>query len=140
MKKTLSLILALSLALLSACAGKTEDGSSPAAADPSADAGASASADAAGTPEETEFTADSLFTVQKTDYQGKTFHLLTTETQQYEFDAEEYTGEGVNDAISRRLASRAYAGFSPPAARRLEAALAQMLSNFENPQPERTQP
>ena len=33
------------------------------------------------------------------------------------------------DAISRRLA-----------ARRLEAALSQMLANFENPQPERTHP
>ena len=44
------------------------------------------------------------------------------------------------DAISRRLVERAYAGFPPAAARRLEAALARMLSNFENPQPERTQP
>ena len=44
------------------------------------------------------------------------------------------------DSISRRLAARAYAGLSPAGGRRLEAALARMLANFENTEPERTQP
>lgn len=43
------------------------------------------------------------------------------------------------DSISRRLVERAYAGIFPPAARRLEAALAAMLARFD-PSSEETKP
>ncbi len=51
---------------------------------------------------ETETTEDDLFAVQKEDNGGKTFTLLTTETQQYEYDALEMTGDVVNDAVYTR--------------------------------------
>lgn len=51
---------------------------------------------------ETETTEDDLFAVQKEDNGGKTFTLLTTETQQYEYDALEMNGDVVNDAVYNR--------------------------------------
>lgn len=50
----------------------------------------------------TETTEDALFQVQKEDHGGKTFTLLTTEEQRTEYDAEEMTGDLVNDAVYGR--------------------------------------
>ena len=100
MKKLTAFLLALILCALNACAKGSEG--EPGSASP---APTGATAEDPGVPSETETTADHLFAVEKTDYGGKTLHLLTTETQQYEFDAEEYTGEGVNDAVYDRNAA-----------------------------------
>lgn len=49
-----------------------------------------------------ETTEDTLFQVQKEDNGGKTFTFLTTEEQRIEYDAEEMTGDVVNDAVYGR--------------------------------------
>ena len=54
------------------------------------------------TPAETETTVDDFFKVAAEDNGGKTFSLLTTETQQYEYDALELTGDVINDAVYHR--------------------------------------
>ena len=100
MKKRIAAILTV-LLLLASCSSGTVDGDTAQTPDNASPSDPGSAEEAA----ETEFSADSLFTVEKTDYEGRTFHLLTTETQQYEFDAEEYTGEGVNDAIYDRNAA-----------------------------------
>lgn len=51
---------------------------------------------------ETETTEDDLFLITQEDNGGRTFTLLTTETQQYEYDAEEMNGDVVNDAVYGR--------------------------------------
>lgn len=62
-------------------------------------------------PAETETTADDFFKVTAEDNGGKTFSLLTTETQQYEYDALELTGDIVNDAVyGRNLAAEELLG------------------------------
>jgi len=52
--------------------------------------------------ESSEPSVDDLFTVEKENNNGKKFTILTTETQSYEFDAPEYNGEIVNDAVYDR--------------------------------------
>ena len=59
-------------------------------------------ADVETTPAETETSVDDFFKVAAEDNGGKTFSLLTTETQSYEYDAEELSGDVVNDAVYER--------------------------------------
>ena len=59
-------------------------------------------ADVETTPAETETSVDDFFKVAAEDNGGKTFSLLTTETQAYEYDAEELSGDVVNDAVYDR--------------------------------------
>lgn len=65
-----------------------------------------ASTDATGanntTLKETETTVDDLFRIKKEDNGGRTFTLLSTDTHQYEYDAEEMNGDVVNDAVYGR--------------------------------------
>ena len=51
---------------------------------------------------ETESSVDDLFQIEKEDNAGKTFSILSTESFAYEFDAQETTGEPVNDAVYER--------------------------------------
>ncbi len=83
----------LAALLLTSCGGGAGETTAPANADtiPTETA-----------PAETETSVDELFLVTKEDNGGKSFSLLTTETQQYEFDAEELTGDVVNDAVYGR--------------------------------------
>ncbi len=83
----------LSALLLTSCGGGSGETTSVATAD-------TTPADTA--PAETETSVDDLFLIAKEDNGGKSFSLLTTETQQYEFDAEELTGDVVNDAVYGR--------------------------------------
>lgn len=50
----------------------------------------------------TETTEDALFRIAKENNGGKTFTILTTEEQRTEYDAEELTGDIVNDAVHDR--------------------------------------
>ena len=90
MKKTLICLLAA--LLLTSCGGAPAD-ETTAQTD-------TAAADTA--PVKTETSVEDLFLVAAEDNGGKTFSLLTTETQQYEYDAVELTGDVVNDAVYER--------------------------------------
>ncbi len=92
------LIALLAALLLTSCGGgtATED----TIGTPSGGEGNAAAEEAVETEPET--TVDDLFKIEQQDYEGKTFSLLTTETQQYEYDATELTGEVVNDAVYDR--------------------------------------
>lgn len=91
MKKTLILLLAA--LLLTSCGGAPADDT--AAVQEETAAGETAA-------EQKEPTEDDLFQVKVEDNGGKTFSILTTETQQYEYDAVELTGDVVNDAVYER--------------------------------------
>ncbi len=103
-KAIASLLLLLSVSGLFVSCG---DSSAPSTSDTeNGDAGNSQNVDTADEAEtELETTVDDLFVIEKQDYDEKTFSILTTETQQYEYDAEEYADEGVNDAIYDRNAA-----------------------------------
>ncbi len=82
----------LAALLLTSCGGTTETVETSAADSVPTDTA----------PVETEPSVDDLFLITQEDNGGKSFSLLTTETQQYEFDAEELTGDVVNDAVYGR--------------------------------------
>ena len=90
MKKIFVCLLAA--LLLTSCGGAP-------AAETTAD---TAAADVETVPAETETSVDDFFKVAAEDNGGKTFSLLTTETQSYEYDAEELSGDVVNDAVYER--------------------------------------
>ncbi|MBO7403845.1 MAG: hypothetical protein J6V24_02690 [Clostridia bacterium] len=91
------LIAALLLPLFSACSAKNpETGSEPAA--PTAPSPEEASSEEV-VEEEEEGPALSF---DKQDYGGVVFHILTCSEADYEYNAEEETGERVNDAIFAR--------------------------------------
>ena len=99
------ILLLTSVTGMSASCGSGSTGGEetvPAAVSPDTAADA---AEAEAEETEAETTVDDLFVIGEHDYEEKTFAILTTETQQYEYDAEEYTGEGVNDAIYDRNAA-----------------------------------
>lgn len=89
MKKIFVCLLAA--LLLTSCGGAPADETTPVD-----------TAAAETTPTETETTVDDFFKVAAEDNGGKKFSLLTTETQQYEYDAPELTGDVVNDAVYER--------------------------------------
>lgn len=104
MKKTgmrvLSLLLAAALFLpaLAACSEKNPE--TPAGETP----GAAQSTDEVPVevvPEETETEGPAL-AFERQDYNGVVFHILTCSEADYEYNAEEETGERVNDAIFAR--------------------------------------
>ena len=96
----MSLAVVLSLLFLASCASGTAGGAeetlsnSPAVSSPD-------DASAETEPRETEPAAPSL-SFDKQDYGGISFHILTCSEADYEYLAEELTGERVNDAIFAR--------------------------------------
>ena len=98
--RVVSLAAVLSLLFLASCASGTTGGTeetlpnSPAVSSPD-------DAPAETEPRETEPAAPSL-SFDKQDYGGISFHILTCSEADYEYLAEELTGERVNDAIFAR--------------------------------------
>ena len=101
--KIISLLLAAILlsGVFSSCAAK-EDGNASPASDPGT-AAPSAGSDASGNeePAETEPAGPSL-SFDRQDYGGTSFHILTCSEADYEYLADEVTGERVNDAVFTR--------------------------------------
>jgi len=99
MKKLLVCLLAA--LMLTSCGGGAADVTDN--ANPNATESVNDNADiSASESAEKEPSVDDLFVIEKEDNGGKKFKILTTETQQYEFDAPEYNGEIVNDAVYDR--------------------------------------
>ena len=95
-------ILLLCALLLAGCGGKT--GESGAAAN-TTDTVSSTAGDGAGdgeTETETEDPEAALFQIAKEENGGKTFTILTSDQCNYEFLADELTGELLNDAVYNR--------------------------------------
>ena len=98
MKRTLSMLLLCALLLSAvACSSKKSD-----------DAGdntANGTDTASDTETETEDPEAALFRIEKESNGGKTFTILTSDQCNYEFLADELTGELLNDAVYNRNAT-----------------------------------